>query len=240
VESSRKDSLNLGPDTWDEAIVSVEDVTRSYRDGNVQALAGVTLRIPSGQFLSITGPSGSGKSTLLHLVGGLDQPSSGRILVRGRPLAREDLDRFRSREVGFIFQAFHLVPNLTAVENVQLPLFGGGHSDADRIARATALLNKVGLRDRVDHLPAELSIGQRQRVAIARALANEPMIVLADEPTGSLDSVSGTEVMDLLCRLHAERGLTLVVVTHDPLVAARAERVVRMLDGRVVADTAVG
>jgi putative ABC transport system ATP-binding protein len=138
-----------------------------------------------------------------------------------------------------VFQSFHLLPNLTARENVQLPLFGGGHTDAFRVARADDLLARVGLAERAGHLPGELSIGQRQRVAIARALANDPAVVLADEPTGSLDRASGIEVMDLLCGLHADRGLTLVVVTHDPAIAARADRTIEILDGQVVRDSAI-
>ncbi len=220
-------------------LISLREVTKTYRDGNVRALAGVTLELPAGQCVSVTGPSGCGKSTLLHLIGGLDQPTSGSIHFRGQRLsAGTDLDRLRSREIGFVFQSFHLLPNLTARENVQLPLFGADQTDAERVARADSLLAQVGLAERAGHLPGELSIGQRQRVAIARALANEPAVVLADEPTGSLDSTSGTEVMDLLCGLHAERGLTLVVVTHDPAIAARADRTIEMLDGQVVRDTA--
>lgn len=221
-------------------LISLREVTKTYRDGNVTALAGVTLDLPAGQFVSVIGPSGCGKSTLLHLIGGLDQPTSGSIHFRGQPLdAETDLDRLRSREIGFVFQSFHLLPNLTARENVQLPLFGAGQTDAERVARADSLLAQVGLAERAGHLPGELSIGQRQRVAIARALANEPAVVLADEPTGSLDSASGNEVMDLLCGLQADRGLTLVVVTHDPAIAARADRTVAMLDGQVVSDTDV-
>jgi putative ABC transport system ATP-binding protein len=223
-----------------KALVSLQDITKTYRDGNVRALAGVTLDLLAGQFVSITGPSGCGKSTLLHLIGGLDQPTSGSIHFRGQPLtAGTDLDRLRSQEIGFVFQSFHLLPNLTARENVQLPLFGGGRTDAFRVARADDLLIQVGLAERAGHLPGELSIGQRQRVAIARALANDPAVVLADEPTGSLDSASGTEVMDLLCGLHADRGLTLVIVTHDPAIAARADRTIEMLDGQVIRDTAI-
>lgn len=221
------------------SLISLREATKTYRDGNVTAVAGVTIELVAGQFVSVIGPSGCGKSTLLHLIGGLDQPTSGSVYFRGKPLGvGVDLDRFRSREIGFVFQSFHLLPNLTARENVQLPLFGTGRTDAERVARAESLLAQVGLAERSGHLPGELSIGQRQRVAIARALANEPAVVLADEPTGSLDSASGTEVMDLLCSLQADRGLTLIVVTHDPAIAARADRTIEMLDGRVVSDTA--
>lgn len=220
-------------------LVELRQVTRTYRDGDVRALDGVSLAIPAGDFISIVGPSGCGKSTLLHLIGALDVPTAGEVLFRGTPLAAvRDLDHLRAREIGFVFQTFYLLPNLTARENVQLPMFGDGRSEAKRTARADELLARVGLAARSDHLPGQLSIGQRQRVAIARALANEPAIVLADEPTGSLDSRSGGEVMDLLGRLHAEQGTTLVVVTHDAAVAARGRRTIRMLDGRIVEGAA--
>lgn len=219
------------------ALVELREVAKTYVDGAVKALDGVSLAIPAGEFVSIMGPSGCGKSTLLHMIGALDVPTAGQVLFRGVPLdAVRDLDRLRAREIGFVFQTFYLLPNLTALENVQLPMFGDGRPEAARCERAETLLALVGLADRAGHLPGQLSIGQRQRVAIARALANEPAIVLADEPTGSLDSRSGGEVMDLLERLHTERGTTLVVVTHDAAVAARARRLVRMLDGRIVGD----
>lgn len=218
-------------------LVTLRDVTKTYRDGNVRALDRVSLEIPAGQFVSIVGPSGCGKSTLLHLIGALDAPTSGEVLFRGTPLsAIRDLDRLRSREIGFVFQTFYLLPNLTARENVQVPMIGDGQPDSARVARADRLLGLVGLADRADHIPGQLSIGQRQRVAIARALANGPALILADEPTGSLDSRSGGEVMDLLGALRAEHGTTLVVVTHDAAVAARASRTIRMLDGRVIED----
>ena len=242
MESSLKDGqAEPAAAAGRNALVSLRDITKTYRDGNVTALGGVTLDLPAGQFVSVVGPSGCGKSTLLHMIGGLDQPTSGSIYFRGQPLsAGTDLDRLRSQEIGFVVQSFHLLPNLTALENVQLPLFGAGHTDAERVNRANSLLAQVGLTERAGHLPGELSIGQRQRVAIARALANDPAVVLADEPTGSLDSASGTEVMNLLCSLQADRGLTLVVVTHDPAIAARADRTIEMLDGQVVRDTAKG
>jgi putative ABC transport system ATP-binding protein len=222
-----------------QPLVELRQVARTYRDGGVRALDGVSLSIPAGEFLSIMGPSGCGKSTLLHMIGALDVPTAGEVLFRGVPLAAvDDLDRLRAREIGFVFQTFYLLPNLTARENVQLPMFGDGRAEAERARRADELLALVGLANRSDHLPTQLSIGQRQRVAIARALANDPALVLADEPTGSLDSRSGAEVMDLLGRLHAEHGTTLVVVTHDAAVAARARRTIRMLDGRIVDDQA--
>lgn len=219
----------------DTPLVQLRNVSRTYRDGDVRALDGVSLTIPAGDFLSIVGPSGCGKSTLLHLIGALDTPTAGEVLFHGTPLAAiPDLDHLRARKIGFVFQTFYLLPNLTARENVELPMFGDGLSEASRTARADDLLARVGLGSRRDHLPGQLSIGQRQRVAIARALANDPEVVLADEPTGSLDSRSGGEVMDLLGRLHAEHGTTLVIVTHDATVAARGQRTIRMLDGRIV------
>lgn len=237
-----KSSLNaaIAPEVGElgGAVVSLQQVTKIYPDGNVQALAGVTLDLPEQAFVSVMGPSGSGKSTLLNLIGGLDLPTSGRVLFRGQSLAtHQQLDKLRSQTIGFVFQTFHLLPNLTARENVQLPMFGDGRSDAQRESSAAELLALVGMADRQQHLPGQLSIGQRQRVAIARALANQPVLLLADEPTGSLDSTSGTAVMDLLSRLHCELGMALVVVTHDEAVASRADRTLHMLDGRVVGDT---
>jgi len=237
-----KSSLNaaIAPEVGElgGAVVSLQQVTKIYPDGNVQALAGVTLDLPEQAFVSVMGPSGSGKSTLLNLIGGLDLPTSGRVLFRGQSLAtHQQLDKLRSQTIGFVFQTFHLLPNLTARENVQLPMFGDGRSDAQRESSAAELLALVGMADRQQHLPGQLSIGQRQRVAIARALANQPALLLADEPTGSLDSASGTAVMDLLSLLHCELGMALVVVTHDEAVASRADRTLHMLDGRVVGDT---
>ncbi len=222
-------------------LVALHNVTKTYRDGNVRALDCVSLEILAGQFVSIVGPSGCGKSTLLHMIGALDTPTSGEVRFHGTPLSGvEDIDRLRSREIGFVFQTFYLLPNLTARENVQVPMFGDGQSDEARVAQADKLLRLVGLADRADHMPGQLSIGQRQRVAIARALANGPALILADEPTGSLDSKSGGEVMDLLGMLRVERGTTLVVVTHDAAVAARAGRTIRMLDGRITKDVPNG
>ncbi len=217
-----------------EPLISLRGVTKHYRDGDVLALNDVSLDILPGEFLSVMGPSGSGKSTLLNMIGALDRPTSGEILLRGKPLDRNiNLDQVRSREIGFVFQAYYLLPNLTAIENVQIPMFEGERSRIERTAEAGRLLTLVGLGDRVTHLPGQLSIGQRQRVAIARALANNPAIILADEPTGALDSNSGAEVMDLLSELNCDHGTTLVVVTHDPLVADRAKKIVHLKDGRI-------
>ncbi|WP_254510251.1 ABC transporter ATP-binding protein [Anatilimnocola floriformis] len=210
------------------------DVTRTYDDGQVRALQGVSFDIQRGEYIAIMGPSGSGKSTLLNLLGALDHPSTGEILFAGTPLRKiANLDRFRARTLGFVFQSFHLLPTLTAVENVQIPMFEGPFPRREWRGRAEALLASVGLAHRAKHLPAKLSVGERQRVAIARALANGPQLLLADEPTGNLDSESGAAVLDLFARLHAEQGLTLVVITHGAEVAARAERILTIRDGRL-------
>lgn len=220
-------------------LITLQNVGKTYRDGNVAALRDVSLTIDEGEFLSIMGPSGCGKSTLLHLVGGLDLPTQGRVLYRDRPLSGGiELDRYRSESIGFVFQSFYLLPNLTSLENVQIPMFEGKLKLADRVARAQELLELVGLAERTRHLPHQLSIGQRQRIAIARALANNPSLILADEPTGSLDSRSGCDVLDLLTQLNKTQGTTLVIVTHDPLIAQRGRRLVRLLDGCVIEDVA--
>jgi putative ABC transport system ATP-binding protein len=180
------------------------------------------------------GPSGSGKSTLLHLLGALDEPTSGDVIFEGKSLRqRTDLDRFRASTLGFVFQSFYLLPTLTALENVQIPMFESSLGPRERVKKAADLLALVGMTHRQRHLPAKLSVGERQRVAIARALANDPKLLLADEPTGNLDTTSGGIVLDLFDRLHRERGLTLVVITHDGQVAARAERTIMLRDGQI-------
>jgi putative ABC transport system ATP-binding protein len=192
------------------------------------------LEVAPGEFVAVVGPSGCGKSTLLHLIAALDRPESGSIVVAGHDLMREsNLDHYRARHVGLIFQLHNLLPTLNAVENVQIPMFELGIGTAERRSRAQRLLELVELSDREQNRPPQLSGGERQRVAVARALANEPSLLLADEPTGSLDSEAGRNVLDLLGRIRDERGTTLVLVTHDSDVAARADRIVRMLDGRV-------
>lgn len=211
-----------------------DSLVKTYPDGDVQALRGVSVAVGSGEFVAITGPSGCGKSTLLHVLGGLDRPTSGTVYYKGTPLSGIDLDRYRACEVGFVFQAFHLISTLTALENVQVPMFPGGRPRSQRPEVARKLLDEVGLPHRMGHLPRSLSIGERQRVAIARALANEPALLLADEPTGNLDSRSQQEILDLLARLRAERSITLLIVTHSPEVAAAADREVRMRDGQIV------
>ncbi len=215
-------------------ILRGENLTRVYPDGNVQALRGVSLAVQKGESVAITGPSGCGKSTLLHLLGGLDRPTSGEVVFEGISLAAFDLDAYRARKVGFVFQSFHLLPTLSAVENVQVPMFEGDLARAERSARAERLLDEVGLSHRRSQFPNQLSVGERQRVAIARALANEPVLLLADEPTGNLDSVAEAEVLALIGRLRHERGLTLVIVTHSHEVAAAADRAIALRDGRIV------
>ena len=220
-------------------IVRLVDLVRRYKMGSatVDAAAGINLEIEYGEFIVLMGASGSGKSTLLNLIGGLDRPTSGEIWVEGRDLARSskrDLVTHRRHRVGFIFQSFNLLPYYSAVENVEVPMMLAGMEPAQRRTRALALLDQVGLANRVDHRPSQLSGGEQQRVAIARSLANNPGILLADEPTGNLDSVTGAGVMETLRGLNREQRLTLVLVTHDPAVAAYADRIVRLRDGRVI------
>jgi ABC-type lipoprotein export system ATPase subunit len=216
------------------AILQGDGLVKHYSDGNVQALRGVTLDIAEGDFVAITGPSGCGKSTLLQLLGGLDRPTEGEVRFRGQPLARIDIDAYHAREVGFVFQSFHLIPTLSSVENVQIPMFEGPWTRRDRAPRATSLLAEVGLAHRNTHRPGQLSVGERQRVAIARALANEPTLLLADEPTGNLDSKSQDEILRLLADVRRRRSLTLVIVTHSNEVAAAADCRIAMKDGQIV------
>ncbi len=214
---------------------------RGHRPYGVRALDGADLRIARGEFVSVMGPSGSGKSTLLNMLGALDRPTSGTVLVNEQDIAKvRDLDTFRARTVGFIFQLHNLIPTLTALENVEVPMMGQSLGRRKRRQRAKELLTLVGLADRLEHLPNQLSGGQRQRVAIARSLANQPAIVLADEPTGDLDSESGAEVIALMHRLNHELGTTFIVVTHDPAVARKTDRILIMRDGRIVHEHMVG
>jgi ABC-type lipoprotein export system ATPase subunit len=225
-------------------VVEAIDLTKVYGDSKtiqVRALDHVSLKIHAREFVAVMGPSGSGKSTLLHLIGALDKPTSGKVLVNGQDIsAQHDLDGFRSRTVGFIFQLHNLIPTLTALENVEVPMQGQGLNDRARRKRAAELLGLVGLSERVNHLPGQLSGGQRQKVAIARALANNPSIVLADEPTGNLDSASGNEVMSVLEQLNREQGTTIMLVTHDPNVARRTQRILIMRDGQIDQEDIVG
>ena len=220
-------------------LVAASDLHRTHRLGHVEvaALRGVDLRLDPGDFLVVAGPSGSGKSTLLSLLGGLDVPDRGRVVVEGRDLAQataRERTLFRRRRLGFLFQEFHLVPVLSAFENVEYPLLIDHVPGPERRRRVTAALADVGLADRAGHRPDRLSGGERQRVALARALVHDPVLVLADEPTASLDSVTGAAVIGLLSRLNRERGLSILVATHDPAIIAHAARVMRLADGRVV------
>ena len=226
-------------------LVSVQGLTKTYRMGDVDlhALQGVSLDIMPGEFVALTGPSGSGKSTFMHLLGGLDRPTGGRYFFAGRDVSRlsnHELAAVRNRDIGFVFQGFNLLPRTTAVENVELPLlYARGVSAAERASRCVAALHAVGLGDRLQHHPNQMSGGQQQRVAIARALINEPRLLLADEPTGNLDSRTSLEVIGILQKLNAEQGLTIVLVTHEQDIAEYAGRVIAFLDGRVRVDRRV-
>jgi len=226
----------------DNIIVETQALTKIYGDGaEVRALDGVSMTMRRGEMVAVMGPSGSGKSTLLNMLGALDQPTSGSVLVNGQDLATiRDLDRFRAQTVGFVFQLYNLLPTLTARENVEIPMQGQPVSRSERRERAEELLQVVGLGDRMHHQPAQLSGGERQRVAIARALANNPSILLADEPTGNLDSQSGMEVMQLLQKINDQQGMTMLLVTHDPRAARSAQRILSMQDGCIVDDHTVG
>ncbi len=218
-------------------ILEAQSITKTYQIGNrtLTVLHAVSLAIAAGEFVAIVGSSGSGKSTLLSLLSGLDNPTAGRICVQGRDitnLSEDALAPLRNKTIGFVFQSFHLVPSLTAIENVMFPAELGGNKLARR--EAEALLTRVGVGDRADNFPHQLSGGEKQRVAICRALINHPAILFADEPTGNLDSSNGVAILDLLLELQHERQMTLVLVTHDPAIAERAERVIELADGRVV------
>jgi ABC-type lipoprotein export system ATPase subunit len=217
-----------------EPIIRARGLGKSFENGRVRAVDGVDLDIAPGELVAIVGPSGCGKSTLLNLIAALDRPDTGELTVAGHDLTRRrDLDHYRARDIGLVFQLDNLVPSLSALENVEVPLFGTVRRARRRRAIATAQLASVGLAERARSRPPQLSGGERQRVAIARALVNEPAIVLADEPTGRLDSRTGALVLDLLDALRRDRGVTLVVVSHDTRVSTRADRVLRMLDGRI-------
>ena len=225
-----------------KVVVEVKDLLKVYGDGHkIHALDNVSFTVRAGEFVSVMGPSGSGKSTVLNMLGALDKPTSGQVIINEQDISRlRDVDTFRARTVGFVFQLHNLIPTLSSVENVEVPMQGQGLSPAQRRQRADELLTLVGLGDRLHHVPGQLSGGQRQKVAIARALANQPAILLADEPTGNLDSQSGDEVMSLLEDLHSQHGMTIFVVTHDMSIARRTHRVLVMKDGRIIREDLVG
>lgn len=223
------------------AIVDVRDLRKFYGTGAVHtvALDGVTLRIERGEFVAVTGPSGSGKSTFMHIVGLLDEPSSGTYLFDGEDvssLTDDERADIRSRRLGFVFQSYNLLPRTSALDNAELPMLYAGVKQGERKRRALNQLSALGIEDVATHYSNQLSGGQQQRVAIARALVNDPALILADEPTGALDTKSSQDIMELFAHLNAERGMTILLVTHEPLVAAYAKRIVAFRDGRVVAD----
>jgi ABC-type lipoprotein export system ATPase subunit len=223
----------------DDPLIEVINLSKVYGSGDtaVRALDDVSFTVNPGEFLAIMGPSGCGKSTLLNMLGALDQPTAGEVYVAGENLARlKDVDHFRAQTVGFVFQLHNLLPTLTALENVEVPMHGQKGSARDHRARAQSLLELVGMSERAGHLPNQLSGGQRQRIAVARALANDPALLLADEPTGSLDSQSGEEVLALMRELNQSQGTTIAIVTHDRVVAQTTQRILHMSDGRIIDD----
>jgi len=226
-----------------QALVNARDIAKTYSIGkrSLEVLRHLNLTVARGDFLSVRGASGAGKSTLMHLLGGLDVPTAGEVWFDGRNLAAMsalELSRFRNRKIGFVFQAYHLLPELTALENVCLPARMARMNASQAAARGRELLKRVGLGERLEHRPYELSGGEQQRVAIARALVNEPELILADEPTGNLDSHTGEETIELLCALRSERRTTLIIATHDSKLAARAPRVIELVDGQVKGEPA--
>ena len=224
-----------------DLLIETRDLCRVYGDGEeIRALDGINLKVTHGELVAVMGPSGSGKSTLLNMIGALDKPTSGMVMINGKDLAKvRNKDQFRAKEVGFVFQLHNLIPTLTARENVEIPMMGQINSSTRR-DRSSELLGLVGLSKRMHHLPNQLSGGQRQRVAVARALANNPPLVLADEPTGNLDTTAGQELMNLLREINQTQGTTFLVVTHDLAVARQTNRVVVMTDGRIIREDLIG
>jgi putative ABC transport system ATP-binding protein len=223
--------------TRDPFLFRTDHVSKLYPDGQVHAVEDVSISIRRGEYVAIMGPSGSGKSTLLNLLGALDRPTSGEVYFDGQLLSKvRNVDRLRSQKLGFVFQSFHLLPILTSVENVQVPMFEGTLTATARVRKARELLDLVGMGHRLNHMPQKLSVGERQRVAIARSLANDPIALLADEPTGNLDSVSADGVFELFAHLHRQQGMTIVLITHDEEFGQRAQRTIRMQDGHVKSD----
>ena len=221
-----------------ETIIEIHNLKKSYDNGKIKALNGMNLEVKKGEFISIMGPSGSGKSSLLNMIGGLDIADEGNIKVAGIDIMNtKNLNKFRSKEIGFVFQMHNLIPNLSVVENVEIPMYGTRISSKDMRKRAVELLKSVKLEDKINQKPTKLSGGERQRVAIARALVNHPSIILADEPTGSLDSKTGDIILNLLKDLHKQENVTLVMVTHEPYVGNMAERIITVLDGKCQSDT---
>ncbi|MCD6547762.1 MAG: ABC transporter ATP-binding protein [Nanoarchaeota archaeon] len=220
-------------------LIEFRDVWKIYKMGKVDvpALRGISFKINKGELVGIVGPSGSGKSTCMHLIGSLDIPTKGKVLIKGKDITKfseSELATLRGKEIGFVFQTFNLIPSLTALENVELPMVFQNIKENERRKRAIELLKKVGLSHRINHLPAEMSGGERQRVAIARALANNPDIILADEPTGNLDSKTGKEIMDLLINLNKEHRKTVIIVTHDLNIAKGLKRLIHLKDGKII------
>jgi putative ABC transport system ATP-binding protein len=219
-------------------IVDINNLEKSYENGRIKALNGVDLQIKKGEFVSIIGPSGSGKSTLLNMLGALDVADEGFVNVAGYDLTKnKKLNEFRSKKIGFIFQLHNLIPNISVLENIEIPMYESKLSGKEREKRALELLDLVGLKDKANKKPTKLSGGERQRIAIARALANEPEIILADEPTGSLDSKTSQKILEQLTKLHTENNVTLIMVTHDMAVAKLADRVIEVLDGKIQKST---